>query len=174
MDNPNPYATPSVPATVAGSTYSTIATDAVIDQLKRTKPWVRLFSVIIFIGAGFMVLGGIAVLIAGAAMFARNAAGSGSGPTTINGSPLLGPLIGISYLIFAALYIYPGLKLWKYASRIGDLVANRSLLSLEAALNEQRAFWKFVGIVIIAVFALYILIAIIAGIAVVAGAAAMQ
>ena len=170
METPNPYATPSASAAVPSATDSTMATDAVIDQLRRTKPWVRLFSVIIFIGAGFMVLGGIAMLLAGAAIFAASSSGTGSGATPA----FLGPVFGISYLVFAALYIYPGVKLWNYASRIGDLVANRSLVSLEAALNEQRAFWKFVGITLIAVLCLYLLIGIIAAIVAVAGAAAMQ
>ncbi|WAC21917.1 DUF5362 family protein [Luteolibacter sp. SL250] len=67
-------------------------------------------------------------------------------------------MIGMSmfYILIALLYIYPGLKLWKYANRITGFASTGAEVDLEMALNEQRAFWKFAGISIIVMIALYI------------------
>ncbi len=58
---------------------------------------------------------------------------------------------GIFYLLLSGLYIYPGIKLWKYGSIIGRLLGSRTEFDLQLALKEQRAFWKFTGIAVIAI-----------------------
>jgi len=68
--------------------------------------------------------------------------------------------MAILYAVLSLLYIYPALKLWKYASHIGALLLSSSMLDLEAALSQQRSFWKFLGIMIIALFALYFVVVI--------------
>ncbi len=74
----------------------------------------------------------------------------------------MGAGIGIAYLIFSMLYIYPALKLWKYASGIAALLASGSIMDLENALDQQRSFWKFIGVMMLAILVLYALIAVIA------------
>jgi hypothetical protein len=136
----------------------------VISHLVRTRKWVRLCSVLGFIGSGFMLLGGLAMIISGSAMGASS---------SIKGTPygtefFLG--IGLAYLVFALLYIYPSLRLWQYASSINQLESSPSSFHLETALDKQRSFWKFVGIMISIILGLYavgIVLAII-------GAVAMQ
>ena len=126
----------------------------IINQLVRTRGWVRLCSIIGFIGSAFMVLGGIFMLIGGAAMstaMAKNPATSMYGTGMIAG-------IGIFYLLFALLYIYPSLRLWQYASSITQLQNSEQIIDLETALNKQRSFWKFVGLMITIVLGLYLLI----------------
>ncbi len=59
------------------------------------------------------------------------------------------------YALMAVLYIYPVLKIWKFGSSIGRLVASRDPRDLVAALDQQRAFWKFVGIVTLIGVVLY-------------------
>lgn len=141
-------------------------------QLAGTKPWVRFISVLMFVGAGFMLLAALVMGLAGGTIFSSMAS-TGSGPK-FSGAMGAGIGLGIAlfYGLFALLYIYPALKLWKYANRIGDLASSGQTRDLEAALNEQRVFWKFVGIMILAVFALYG--AIIVLMAVVGGIGAMQ
>ena len=60
----------------------------------------------------------------------------------------VGLSVGLVYLVFAILYIYPSVRLWQYASSISRLEASRDSFSLETALDQQRSFWKFVGIVV--------------------------
>jgi uncharacterized membrane protein len=80
--------------------------------------------------------------------------------------------ISILYALFAVIYIYPALKLWKYASNIGALLISSSMSDLEAALSQQRSFWKFLGIMIISIFVLYFVIVI--GVLAFGGFAAMK
>jgi hypothetical protein len=106
--------------------------------LQGTKPWVRLVSILGFISAGFMILIGVALLALGAA-------GGFVGE--------LGPQFGaiaVVYPIFGLLYLVPSVYLFQYASRIGQFISGGGQeVQLELALDSQRAFWKFVGILCI-------------------------
>ncbi|MEM6915045.1 MAG: DUF5362 family protein [Verrucomicrobiota bacterium] len=123
---------------------------AVIEQLSRTKGWTRFFSVLLWIGAGFFVLGGIAMFGFGA--FAGAAGSDMPDQFAAMGG---GIVLGVVYLVMSVVYIYPALKLGNFSSRITDLMAQPSEAHLVAALNEQRAFWKYVGIWMIVFIALY-------------------
>ncbi|MEM7601134.1 MAG: hypothetical protein AAF357_06920 [Verrucomicrobiota bacterium] len=114
---------------------SSAVSTAVIDQLARTKGWTRFFSVLLWIGAGFMILGGLALM--GMGLFSGTM-GDEISQSMGNGFALL-PL-GIIYLVMAAVYVYPALKLGNFSSRITELMNQPTETSLVAALNEQRAF----------------------------------
>ena len=120
---------------------------AVISTLARTQGWVRFFSVLGFIIVALMVIAGIGMLFAGGIML-------GAG----------GAFIGLIYMAFAGLYFYPALKLSQYASRIAALRHTQSERDLVAALEAQRSFWTFTGIMTVIVLGLY-LVLIVAGIA---------
>ena len=143
----DPYSSPSLNSPPKHSAPG-VVTAGVIQQLAKTKPWVRFMSVLLFIAAGGMLLGSLIVLVAaGAIAAASKEAGIGAG---------LISLFAILYALISLLYVYPALKLWKYADRIAILMVSGDMLDLETALNHQRAFWKFLGITVITVFALYI------------------
>ena len=115
-----------------------------VQLMYQTRPWVLFLSVLMFLGSAFMVLAGLA-------MFGMSAiAGRGAG-----GLPM--GLMGLMYLPLAALYVYPAKKLWGYGSAISRMTTSRSTADLEAALGEQKSFWKFLGIMTIVMFCLYIL-----------------
>jgi hypothetical protein len=63
-----------------------------------------------------------------------------------------------AYVLIGFLYIYPTLKIWGYGTAIGKLVNSRSADDLVKALDMQRAFWKFLGVMMIILFAIYFLI----------------
>ena len=109
-------------------------------------------SVLMFIGAGFMLLVALVMLVAGGSIAASSKTGA------LPAGMMSG--IAILYALLAGLYIYPALKLWKYASNIGTLLISGTVLDLEAALGQQRSFWKFLGIMVIAIFVLYFVIVI--------------
>lgn len=160
----NPYSTPA--ANLYGST-SGGAADAVSSStvaiLAGTKPWVRFMSVLMWIGVGFMLL--VSAVMGVVSMLGVGKSVS-SGP--LGGKEMI--IICVLYGVLAFVYIFPALKLWKYANRIGSLGATRSVADLDAALNEQRSFWKFVGVMTIIMISLY-LVAIIGFVALGAGAA---
>lgn len=145
----DPYSSPATYDSSAGYASSTNVSQGVINQLAGTKPWVRFMSVLMFIGAGFMLLASLIMLVAGGAVAASAKSSGGVLPAGMMSA------IAVLYAVIAAVYIYPALKLWKYASRIGSLIFTGATMDLEGALNEQRAFWKFIGIMMIAMFALY-------------------
>ncbi len=145
---------------------------AVVDQLRRTRGWVLFFGVMLWIGAVLLCLGGLAMIgmglfggvIAAASEEGSEALGAGLGAASLIG-------MGAVYFAMAILYIYPASKLSKYAGRIRDLTEAPAEQNLVAALNEQRAFWKFVGVMMIAMMALYALAAVVMVVVGVAGAA---
>ncbi len=145
----NPYASPAPTAPYGstgvepyrGSDDRAEVSDAAVEMLRQTKPWVMFLSIMSFIGSGFMLLGGISVMALGAM-----APSGGAVPTAA---------LGAIYIPLAFLYIYPALKLWGFSSAIGRLLASRSTMDLESALGQQKSFWKFAGILTIIMIALY-------------------
>ena len=142
--NDNPYSTPQAD-TSGPHTNQAIGQD-VIDKLAGTRPWVLFMSIILFIGSGFMVIGGLGIIFAGSLAGMENlVAGVGFGA------------LGFIYIAFALLYIFPALLLARYASRIKNLINHPEDATLADALDQQRKFWKFTGILTIVVFVLGIL-----------------
>ncbi len=154
----NPYATPT--ANPYGSS-SSLSADAVspgtIAALAGTKPWVRFLSVMMWIGVALMLVVGI---LMATVLNSIMAATQPSGPF----GKSFGSFMGVLYIVMSFFYIYPALKLGNFASKIKDLMNSRSVTDLDAALNQQRQLWKFVGIIMIVIISLYILIAIGAGV----------
>ena len=108
----------------------------VIDKLAGTQGWVRFFSVLGFIVFGLIMLGAIGALFLGG----------------------MGVFVSLVYIVIGALYFFPTLKLSQYASRIARLRVTQSEVDLSAALEAQRSFWAFVGIVTLVVLCLYLVI----------------
>ena len=150
MDNPYQASSHSAYPTSSGS-----VTPATLQALAGTKPWVRLCSIMGFIGAGFMILAGLLMMTTGAmaGMSSQQTAG-------LAGLPVV---MGITYIVLSIIYLFPSLKLWKYGSAIIRLMSSNSITDLEAALDQQRGFWKFVGILMI-VMITFMLLAMVGGI----------
>ena len=146
---------------------------AVIDQLARTKGWTRFMSVLLWIGAAFLILGGIAMIAFGGMMGMGGLAQDGEATPEVFAGIGMGLGLGIVYIILSIIYIYPAIKLGKYSTMAARLAHEPSEALLVTALNEQRAFWKYVGIWMIVMLVIYP-IAIIAAVALpaIAGAAA--
>jgi hypothetical protein len=105
------------------------ASTSVSTQLQRTQPWVRFLSIMGFIASGLMVLLGLVIGAASAAM----------------GRSEMLPVM-VMYPIMGALYIFPSLYLLRYADGIKRFLSSNMEPDLAAALDAQRSFWKFAGI----------------------------
>jgi Family of unknown function (DUF5362) len=101
-------------------------------QLQRTQPWVRFLSIMGFIAAGFMVLFGLVI----------GAAGAATGNYQTLGIMVMYPIMGV-------VYVFPSIFLLRYADRIKTFVASGQEQDLAGALDAQRSFWKFAGILTI-------------------------
>jgi hypothetical protein len=170
MEN-NPYSAPAGQSHEVSTGFGSMVPQEAVEQLAKTKPWVRFLSVITFIGAGIMLLAGGIMTVAGGGMFAA-ASSSGGMPPALAGS--MGVILAGIYVVLAILYIYPAVKLWKYAGAINRLMQSGSAEDLVAALKQQKSFWKFAGILILAMVAIYILVIIGAVVVAVIAAAAKQ
>jgi hypothetical protein len=142
---PDPYAPPqaqvqdhSIPSSAA---YGPV-TGTMLGHLAATKPWVRFLSVLGLIGSGIMMLGGLGIVAVGV---------SGIGEA---GLPAAG--MGIAYLLFAALYVYPCITLWRFAGSIEKTLSGRNVTaSLEETLLLQRTFWRFMGVFAVVLLCVY-------------------
>ncbi|WP_257307020.1 DUF4339 domain-containing protein [Geothrix campi] len=141
----NPFSPPRaalLEAQWGGAPVDGVSAD-VVEVLRQTKPWARLLGVLGFIGIGFMLLASVAMLAVGS--FARGGMPAG-----------LGVGMMLAYLAMAGLQFPAALFLNRYASRIGDLVANPSQGDLQEALAAQKSFWRYVGILTLLFMCLYI------------------
>jgi len=151
----NPYTAPSANLFTSSTDQASLGA---INQLQRTKPWVRFLGVIMWIVVAFMMIGAVGMSLGTAVMTeAFNKTNPGMGDMVAKG-------LAAFYVIFGLLYIYPTLKIWKYGTCIGKLVKSGSNTDLESALEQQRKFWKFVGIAVILMIILYIVFAVIMGV----------
>jgi hypothetical protein len=138
----------SSPFTAASSTI----TSSMVESLRQTKPWVRFLSILGFISVGLMVLAGLFMMLSGiiGGTMARSMGGA------VGGAPIL--LMGMLYLLFAVLYIFPSLFLFRYASSIARMQSGETVSGMEEALAAQRSFWRFAGILAAIVMVLYLLL----------------
>lgn len=150
----NPYSAPASNPYGAGAGSTDTVSPSTISVLAGTKPWVRFLSVMFWLGVGLMLLvaAGMGVMgaIGGPVEEAVNKSGA------FGGAPLI--IIAVIYGALAFLYVYPAVKLWAYGTRIGALRTSMSVADLDAALNEQRRFWKYAGILVIVMICAYVVV----------------
>lgn len=107
-------------------------TERTAQIMHETKPWTTFLAVLGFVGIGFMVLAGVGVALM----------------SLVTGQ-FSSVFVGLVYFVYAIIYAYPVLKLWNYSKAIGTLLSTRKDADLEIALDQQRAVWRFMGIVTI-------------------------
>jgi hypothetical protein len=125
-------------------------TPQMIESLRQTKPWVRMFSILGFIGTALMV---------GLALFIVVGAGIGGAfARQVGFGAVGGVLFGMLYLLLGLLYIFPSLFLFRYASGIASMLKDDTVRGMENALAAQKSFWRFVGILTTIVLCIYALV----------------
>lgn len=143
FDNPYDY------SDAESSSAPADADAGIVEELRKTRPWVRLVGVLGLIFCGLVLVGGCFMMIASLA--------GGAG-----GIRLLTALGG-AYLVFALVCGYPCFRLLRYGNAITRYVRDQTLADLELALVEQRKFWRFVGIATTVTVGLYVLAIVLAG-----------
>jgi hypothetical protein len=108
------------------------------DILRRTVPWVRLMSIILFIGSGLAALGGL--------LMALGAALGLGGPPGQQFGVLTGAVIGVCYAAIGAVNFFPAMFLTRFANNARDYATSAQPQLLEEALDAQRSYWKFMGV----------------------------
>jgi hypothetical protein len=115
-----------------------------IHQLDRTRPWVRFIGVLMIIGCVFLILMAVIIMSVGGFF----GAGQDLGPVT-------GMLLGFVYVLMAVLYFFPARYLLRYGAAIKEMQGGTNSRAMEEALGHQASFWRFIGILAVAILALY-------------------
>jgi Family of unknown function (DUF5362) len=132
-------------------------TVAMIESLRKTKAWVRLVSIALFIAGVFTLFAGLAV-VAGAGIGAARTT-----PTAGLGAMMVG--MGFMYLLFAVIYIILAYYLFQYSNSIKRMLSDGVAINMETALESQRKFWKVAGI-LVAIGFIFAVIGIVAAVAI--------
>jgi hypothetical protein len=143
MSSENPYTTPnSTPHDGPSGGGTSNVSAAIVESLRGTRPWVTFLSILGFVGAGLLALMGLFMMTMGATLGRMNATGA--------------VWLGLFYVVFSAVYVYPSLTLFRYGRAIGSLLSSGAQADLESAIGLQRSFWKFVGMVTALGIVLYV------------------
>jgi hypothetical protein len=135
MRSRNPYQAPEADLDDAPRTREGAELDGlreILEPLKLTRPWVKLVSVAGLVGAVLLVIAGVIALF-----------------TEVKNSTL----VGLLYILVGAVYVVPSLHLSRYAAGIQELLRTRETASLGRALDHQRKFWHFIGVLMLLVLA---------------------
>jgi hypothetical protein len=123
--------------------------------LLETAKWAKFLSIMGFIGMGLIVIMGFFM----GSIMGNYASLMGFGD---GGEGLLLSSFSLIYILVAALYIYPLWKLYQFADLSKRaLVTNDSTL-LTNALEAQKSMFKFMGIWVLVVLAIYAILLVIA------------
>lgn len=137
---------------------SGVAPPGAVRELRGTRPWVIFMAIVSFVGSGFALLGGIGVTVMG------SLAPAGAGPDPLGGRIWI---LGIVYILFGLLYVYPGVRLLQYALAIGKLIRVPDAAQLAKTLVYQRLFWRFAAILtILVIVGYFVLIVVLVGLGV--------
>lgn len=126
-----------------------VLTFEAVSYLKETAKWARFIAIVGLVFSGLMAF--VAIFF-GSTMATLTGAGAGQGI-----------FFSVVYLIFAALLVYPFYCLIKFASgTLRALNSNNGEL-LGESMKFQKSFWKFYGIFIAIILALYAVVFIFGG-----------
>ncbi|SFD24952.1 DUF5362 family protein [Algibacter pectinivorans] len=117
--------------------------------LNETAKWTYFLSILGFIGIGFMVLGGIGVSLY-------------TGMNQLGGTGAYGlgysAGVGIVYIIFALVYLFPVLYLFKFSNKMRQALKLKNNEAFKMAFLNLKSHYKYMGIFTIVIFSLYILV----------------
>lgn len=124
--------------------------DRIKSMLAEIAKWAKLLAIVGFIGIGLMVIIG---LFAGTMMASLSSLGGDAGPAMGMG----GGFITFIYLLIAALYFFPILYLYQFATGAQRALASGSESEIEGAFESLRKHYRFLGILMIVMLSLYAL-----------------
>lgn len=131
------------------------------DFLKETAKWAYFLSILGYVGIGFIVLAGLFAGTLFSAMGKMNPAMSSMGGS-------FGIVMTVIYLLIGAIYFFPVYYLNKFASNAKMACATNDSDKLTISFQYLKSHYKFIGIMTLVVFSLYLLMiigAIIGGVA---------
>jgi hypothetical protein len=128
-------------STTPGNLFKLRVDDIGIVYLRDAARWARFLAIAGFIFCGLFVVAAILFMTVLPALF--NSVGA-SGVFGIGGG-----VIGVVYIGIAVLDFFPCLYLYKFAARMQTALTNNDQSRLNSAFLNMRAFYRFVGLLMI-------------------------
>ncbi|MGD0582886.1 MAG: hypothetical protein ABR974_08075 [Bacteroidales bacterium] len=136
-----------------------------LGYLDTTRKWTMFFAILGFIFLGILLIGG---MVAG--LFVR---GLTSGMSGMEGGEGMGSvraaggfasiLMFVVILIMAAIYFFPLFYLLKFSTHAKKAVATCDSNEMTLAFKNIKSYWKYIGILVIILLAVYLIIFLIFG-----------
>jgi hypothetical protein len=118
-------------------------TAPMIDHLKAASPWMKFMGIISFIGAGFLILAGIIIVLRIPFLF------QGIDLLRIAFAGSVTSILGIIYIVMGIIWIFPAKYLYTFASKIKLFIKTKDEHNMEIALSSNKSYWKFYGMLVI-------------------------
>jgi len=154
--SPQPAVNPLVKVP-EGEKYTTL----MVQHLRNTRPWVLFLGIVMIVVASFMAIAGL-VMIGSAACMGMGSLGNSSfssyssGDVTTSATMLV--IMGFVYLALPAVYIPLIVFMFRYASSMKALLTKGKTADLENALGHQKSYWKYIGVLTIALLGVAVLV----------------
>jgi hypothetical protein len=111
--------------------------------MRETVKWAKFLAICSFVGLGLMVLAGVVFLFL-----------SVSVPVPSE-TKLSTSILGILYILIAALYFFPAIYLYRFATASAEAINTLNDDTLEEGLENLKSLFRFTGILMIIVLSLY-------------------
>ncbi len=116
--------------------------------LAESAKWGRFLSIVAFVMIGLMLLGALAFMTMGATFFDAIPNGLGA---------FSGVAFGFIYLLIAAIYLYPTMKLYNFSKNAKLALASNNSQLLTESMGNLSSVFKFFGIITAIVLGIYAL-----------------
>ena len=123
-----------------------------LKDLDKTRKWTMFLAIVGFIGVGLLLIIG---LFAGVFLSVFNKGGSHPG--------LPEWLIYVIIVVSSVIYFIPVLYLFRFSKHLSNAVKTLSKNELHKAFRNLRAYYVYIGILLIVVLAIYVAGFIVAG-----------
>ncbi len=117
-------------------------TASTIEYLKASSPWMKFMGIMSFIGAGILIVVGLAIMLLFPIV-------SQVLDFVSAGLAAVSSVFGFIYLAMGIVAIFPARYLYNFASKIRLFIETKNERAMEIALRNNKSFWKFNGIVAI-------------------------
>ena len=130
--------------------------DLQVDQqtfhyFSESAKWAKFLAIVGFVGCAFLAIG---ALFAGASIGAMIPMMGGEAGTA---GAVGGGIVTFVYLVFALIYFFPCLYLYRYASQMQLAIHHNEQTKMHTSIRNLKSFFKFFGILTIIWLALAIL-----------------
>ena len=120
------------------------------DFLKNTAKWGKFLAIVGFVGVGFVVL----MAVVAGTIFDSAMERAGGGSAGVVG----GTFLSAFYLLFAVLYFFPVLYLYKFSDKMKAALDSKDEDLVAESFRNLKSLFKFMGILTIAIFGFYLLV----------------